>query len=73
MSTIRIGFVVPILQWQAGVYWNSVSNGLSQLVVEPTRGDAILDLIIAEFEGHVFYRSHLGTSNHITLIINLKL
>ena len=39
-------------------------SGLSQLVTEPTRGDVILDLVITEYEGHILYHPHLGTSDH---------
>lgn len=48
-------------------------NGLSQLVTESNQRDTILDLIITEFEGHVLYHSHLGTSYHVSLIIHLML
>ena len=41
----------------------------SNLLTEPTQGDAILDLIITEYEGHILYRQHLGTSDHVSLII----
>ena len=48
-------------------------NGLSQLVTKPTQHDVILDVIIAEFEGHVLHRWQLGTSDHVSLIIHLML
>ena len=46
---------------------------MSQLVTESTRGNAILDLIIIEFDGHILYRPHLGTSDHVSLFIYLIL
>ena len=48
-------------------------NGLSQLVTEPTRGNAILDLVITEYEGHILYHPHLGTSDRVNLIIHLTI
>ena len=48
-------------------------NGLSQLVTESTRGNAILDLVITEYEGHILYCPHLGTSDHVSLIIHLTM
>lgn len=44
-------------------------NGLSQLVTESTQGDATLDLIIKEHEGHVLYCTDLGTSDHVSLTL----
>ena len=48
-------------------------NGLFQLVTESTRSNAILNLVITEYEGHIFYRPHLGTSDHVSLIIHLTM
>ena len=75
MFTIRIGLAVLICSSTAvrSLLEFCEYDGLSQLVTESTRGDAILDLVITGYEGHILYRIHLGTSDHVSLIIHLTM
>ena len=47
--------------------------GLSQLVEQGTRRDAILDLAISEHAGTVSYHPHLGTSDHIAIFVRFHM
>lgn len=46
--------------------------GLSQLVDQGTCDNAILDLVISEYTGTVFYHPHLGTSDHIVISVRFN-
>ena len=73
MFTIRIGLAALSSTAVRSLPEFCEYNGLYQLVTESTWGDAILDLVITEYEGHIFYRIHLGTSDHVSLIIDLTM
>ena len=48
-------------------------RGLSQLVTEPTRGAAILDLFVSPYQGIVEYYPPCGTLDHLILIVTVSL
>ena len=47
------------------------SRGLLQLVSRPTRGEAILDLVVGPYEGSVIHLPPCGSSDHQTLLVTL--
>ena len=47
------------------------SRGLLQLVARPTRGEAILEMVIGAYEGNVSHLPHCGSSDHQTLLVSL--
>lgn len=47
-------------------------NGMLQLVNFPTREENTLDLIISDFDGEAYPAAHIGTSDHVSILFEIK-